>query len=213
MANPYARIYAAANRLNLDEDTRRDIFEKVTGKRSLKAMSPAQRSAVVKHLNGLAPQSAKRATGAYAGKLQALWISAWNLGIVRDRTDAAMIEFLERQTSLQHTRFLRDPDDAVRVIEALKGWIAREADVDWNASDDPRAEVVWAIFKKLVAIDGFDPWIRESLDWSDIEGWAWKARYANATSHENWSDDDWIEVQNRAGRRLRAFRVKRKGAA
>ncbi len=217
MASRYARIYAAAKRLNLDEETRRDIYEKVTGKRSLTAMSMAETRAVEKHMNGLAPPSdtrgsATRASGPYAGKLQALWIAAWNLGIVRNRNDAAIFAFVKRQTGLDHTRFLKNADDAKKAIEALKGWMTREGGVDWGASKDPREVIVWAIFQKLVATGGFEPWMPE-LEWSDIDGWAWKAHYANATAHKDWSDEDWIEVQNRAGRKLRAFLAKRNGAA
>ena len=37
---------------------------------------------------------------AMAGKVRALWISGWHLGVVRDRTDAGLAAWLRRQTGL-----------------------------------------------------------------------------------------------------------------
>ncbi len=68
---------------------------------------------------------ARAASGPYVKPLQALWIAAFNLGIVADRSDRALIAFVERQTGLTHTRFLRDAADAKKAIEGLKAWIAR----------------------------------------------------------------------------------------
>jgi hypothetical protein len=70
-------------------------------------------------------------TGPYGAKLQALWISAWNLGIVDNRDDRALIAFIERQTNIAHPRWLTEHKDAKKAIEALKDWIAREAGVEW----------------------------------------------------------------------------------
>lgn len=66
-------------------------------------------------------------------------MSGWHLGVVRDRTDAALLAFLERQTGLEHTRFLVDAASARRMIESLKGWLAREAGVEWPASGSVEA--------------------------------------------------------------------------
>ncbi len=68
---------------------------------------------------------ARAASGPYVKPLQALWIAAFNLGIVADRSDRALIAFVERQTGLTHTRFLQDAADARKAIEGLKAWIAR----------------------------------------------------------------------------------------
>jgi hypothetical protein len=84
--------------------------------------------------NGGPRSSARTATGNYAKVLQALWISAWQLGIVENRDDAAMLRFVERQTGLPHTRFLKQSADAAKAIEGLKAWIAREAGVAWPSA-------------------------------------------------------------------------------
>ncbi|MBX9596068.1 MAG: regulatory protein GemA, partial [Roseomonas sp.] len=79
----------------------------------------------------------KAAAGKYAPKFQAMWLALYNLGAVEDRTDSAMHAFLERQTSIPHTRFLQVAADAAVVIEPLKAWLIREG-VVWPAADRDR---------------------------------------------------------------------------
>ena len=78
------------------------------------------------------PLQRAKATGRYAGKLQAMWLALYNLGAVVDRRDGAMHAFLERQTGVEHTRFLQQASDAHKAIEALKAWLIREG-VVWPA--------------------------------------------------------------------------------
>lgn len=134
-----AAIHVAKQQLGLDDDTLRDVYQRVTGKRSLRDMSQDEQNNVVHELrrSGFKPASTgarKGLAGKYAAKLQALWIAAWNLGIVKNKDDRALIAFVERQTGLSHVRFLRDADDAAKAIEALKGWMTREAGVDWSVT-------------------------------------------------------------------------------
>ena len=83
--------------------------------------------------------ASRTASGPFAKVLQALWLSAWNLGIVREPDDRAMLKFVARQTGVAHTRFLIEPKEAAKAIEGLKAWIAREGGVDWPATRDPLA--------------------------------------------------------------------------
>lgn len=129
-----AAINIGMNKLGFAEEDKRDLYERMTGERSLRAMKPQQQQAVLGELRrlGFEQKPAKRRLeGDYAPKLQALWLSAYNLGIVRDRKDSALLAFLKRQTDLDHTRFLHYQSDARKAIEALKSWMAREADVDF----------------------------------------------------------------------------------
>lgn len=142
-------IHAIAKRLKLDEETRRDIIERETGKRSSRQLTAAEAGRVINHLKvlstpaqsvvGNTSNGARRLDGRYAGKLRALWISGWNLGVVREPSDKALLAFVERQTGLSHTRFLREPADAAKAIEALKAWLARAAGVEWPG---PRADII-----------------------------------------------------------------------
>ena len=75
--------------------------------------------------------------------------------MVRIRTDAALLGFVERQTGLSHTRFLVGAHYASRAIDALKAWLGREAGVVWPAKDHDdglasRRAIVEAQWRRLV---------------------------------------------------------------
>lgn len=152
-------IYAGIRALEIDdEDDRRDLFERITGKRHLREMTASEKEGIVAELRrqGFRSQSPRRQIdGPYAKKLQALWISGWNLGLVRNREDAALIAFVKRQTGIDSTRWLRDPAAANKVIEALKDWLTRDGGVMWgntNGCDwlaENIAKVAWAQWRKL----------------------------------------------------------------
>jgi hypothetical protein len=106
-------------------------------------------------------------TGPYGAKLQALWISAWNLGIVDNRDDRALIAFIERQTKIAHPRWLTERKDAKKAIEALKDWIAREAKVEWpsdaqahkrgmDVSIASKQAVIRALAARLAEVEPFN---------------------------------------------------------
>lgn len=130
-----AAIHIGIKQLGIEEEDKRDLYERTTGVRSLREMKPAQKDAVLGELNrlGFKKKPAKRKLqGRFAPKLQALWISGWNLGIVKDKKDSALLSFVKRQTGLDHTRFLHHQEDATKAIEALKAWLARDAKVSWE---------------------------------------------------------------------------------
>lgn len=163
-------IHALKSRAGLDDDSYRDLLAGVTGKRSAKDLSAAEAGRVIDRLkavsapaeSGVSPKrrrGAPRARGAlalsgpYAGVCRALWISAWHLGIVRDRTDRAMVAFVRRQTGIDHINWMRDPADGHKVVEALKGWIAREAGVEWPTEAQARkAGMPFARARKITVI-------------------------------------------------------------
>lgn len=142
--NPLAAIHVAKKQLDMQDDDYRAVLFRVAGKSSARDLSPGQCGLVLDEFRrmGFQPASPRRNTkpsakgamaleGRYAAKLRALWISGWHLGVVRDRTDRALLAFVERQTRLSHTSFLRDPVDAAKAIEGLKKWLSREAAVVW----------------------------------------------------------------------------------
>jgi CRISPR/Cas system CMR-associated protein Cmr5 small subunit len=138
--NALAILHIAKKQLGLDDNTWRDLLERETGKRSSKDMSDGERGRVLDVLKSQGFKPASRSSrkgleGKYAGKLQALWIAGWNLGLMRENgADAALLAFVKRQTGIDHTRFLRYHDDATKAIEALKAWLARDGGVDWSES-------------------------------------------------------------------------------
>lgn len=155
------KIHALARELRLDEDTRRDLMQRETGKRSAKDLdireavkvidamgrSVQNRPAVVTETapSDKRPKArgALKLDGTFVPKIRALWISGYSLGIIREKTDEAMVAFVKRQTGVEHVRWaeraLEEPAAARKVIEALKGWLARAADVRWG-EEDPDGE-------------------------------------------------------------------------
>lgn len=135
-----AAIHVLAKKAGMDEETRRDFLQREAGVRSSKLLSVDAAGAVIEKLK--AQTDGARAKGAVAGldspaarKLRALWIAGYDLGLVRDRSDRAMLAFLERQTKVSHTRFLSEPGQATAAIEALKSWLKRDGKVAWPARE------------------------------------------------------------------------------
>lgn len=205
---PLAAIHVARKQLGLEEDDYRAVLSRVTGKRSSKGMSEAERAAVLDEFRrlGFKPVSKARSKGLqgpYAKKLQALWIAAWNLGIVRDRRDEAMISFVKRQTGLDHMRFLIDAADAKKAIEALKIWIGREGDVGFGCSTgyeflktDP-GRIAWAQWRMLhPEAELPDHWPFDS----EVESIIGRS----VVHFGSLTPADWRAVMNELGTRIRA---------
>ena len=199
-----AKIHVAKKQLGLDDDAYRDVLDRTVGQRTAKGLSEAQCGKVLEEMNRLGFESSsgghrKALEGRFAKKLQALWIAGWNLGIVRNRDDHALLAFVKRQTGLDHTRFLHHPEDAAKAIEALKAWLAREGGVDWSDG---------ALRPVYMHRDGF------KIAWAQ-----WQRRFANANirnfwievrriaPHIDWNEcgeRDWQPVMNEFGRQIRA---------
>lgn len=98
---------------------------------SSKDLSEAEAGILMDDLRGLSGQkaprtSAKKASGKFAPVLQALWLAGYNLGVVDNPDDSALLAFVKRQCKVDHDRFLTDGAEAAKAIEGLKSWIARE---------------------------------------------------------------------------------------
>lgn len=162
-------IHAVAKKRGLDDDTYRDLLERVTGKRSAKELSITALNRVLDELNGdrggAAPVTRHRhgPLDGQKGMIRALWISLWHLGVSIDNTDAALDAFVARQTKVSSLRFVQDVKDARAVIEALKSWLTREG-VDWTEDGDPRICVVRAQWRRLAPGAGaqdIEIWLRQ----------------------------------------------------
>ncbi|MCC5780775.1 regulatory protein GemA [Nitratireductor sp. B36] len=204
--NALAAIHVAKKQLGLDDDTYRALLMRETGKNSAAKLTPNEQRRVIEVLRnqGFKPGSSasqKGLKGKYAKKLQALWIAAWNLGIVRDRSDRALIAFVKRQAGIDHVRFVHHPEDARKAIEGIKAWMAREAGVnwlmerflpDWMQCDGYRiAAAQFFILKKL------DPSFAENRS---VQNWMATELQLDARFMQS---DDWISVMNRLGVQIR----------
>lgn len=167
MSKAIAAIHVAKRDLGLDEATYRTMLVHVVGKDSLRDMSPAEHERVIAHMRGKgAPRGRGKLSGPYAGKLQALWISGWHLGVVRNKSDEALLAFIKGRTGIDHTRFLRNAADARKAVEALKSMLEREAGVDWLAFSDP-VDCVLAAQRRLLQADAAEMSVATSKVASD----------------------------------------------
>ena len=208
-------LHATRNAAGLSEDDARSIYLRVVGESSTRAMTDEQRHTCRREIIRLYPSADKRPSngvqsrleGKYAAKLQSLWIAGWNLGIVHNRRDEALISFVKGQTGIDHTRWLRHQVDAAKAIEGLKKWLEREGGVDWRKTTadpkwyrDERARVAVAqfeILQKLSTQPGPDFWA--------VVGTILKRRFETP---EPLSPKQWILVMNTLGHRVRAAKGK-----
>ncbi|WP_374569664.1 gp16 family protein [Phenylobacterium sp.] len=131
-----AKVHLAAKELGLDEETRRDVLERVTGHRSAGDCSDDQLDQVLgefkrqgwkpKVIQGGGPTASRPSKGfqraadhAVARKARAMWISLHQLGVVRDPSERSLEAFAKRQLGVERLQWA-DQGQGYRLIEALK---------------------------------------------------------------------------------------------
>jgi phage gp16-like protein len=136
-----AKVHLGAKDLRLDEDTRRDLMERVTGKRSAADCTDDELDAVLAEYrargwsptvvrggkparNGPAPARRAAADHPVALKARAMWISLYDLGVVRNSSEAALEAFARRQLGVAALQWA-DQSMGYRLIEALKAMAER----------------------------------------------------------------------------------------
>lgn len=183
-----AKIHIAKKDLRLSDDAYEAAVMGVSGgqKTSAGKLTSAERAALLDRFRALGFKT-KRATGARAealdarqAKIKALWRALWNLGVVRDPSEAALLAFVERQTGgvggVKALRFL-DARAAGKVIEGLKAMAGRPiesggAGVDWEKHANPRVAVLGAQWRRLASLgavnltgsDGLRHWLAVADD-------------------------------------------------
>lgn len=204
-------LQAARRRAGIDDDAWRAKLNLVAGVTSTKALTVTQAAGLIDELRGRSGASA-RVAGPYGEKARALWISAYWLGIVDDRSDDALLAWVQRQTGKPSLAWVRTSADGVRVIEGLKEWLTREADVDWGsplARGIPARAVLMAIFERL-ASQGVWEWARGAGRLQPIEDWAAKLPGGDKFGPmKDWSDRDYHQLIQIAGKWLRKVLAER----
>lgn len=122
-----AMVHIARGDLGLDEDTYRDILERVTGKRSAAELTVGELGLVVDALRerGFTPKRTGQRSGkAHVRKVWALWGQLERAGRLREPGRASCRSFVERMTGVTDPEWLT-PEQANVVIEALKAWLRR----------------------------------------------------------------------------------------
>ncbi|EJF87162.1 regulatory protein GemA [Bartonella rattimassiliensis] len=195
-----AAIHMGKRALGLDDETYRALLYRLTGKQSAKDLNFSEKHLVIAEMKafGFEPNG-KRLEGKYAKKLQALWIAGWNLGIIRDRSDKALLAFVKRQTGIDHIRFLRDSDDASKAIEALKGWLQREGGVDWR---EKNRQDSWGRNLSLCILCAQWKGLNQSALF-DVEAFHQSVMAVSGQALSKMSGGDFIRVMNVWGRKIR----------
>lgn len=136
-----AKIHIAKKELCLTDEVYRDILRARFGKSkdSAAKLTPGQAFSLLSHFQklGWKPKSAQKLPGmeipadGQSKKIQALWITLHQAGVVKDGSDKALLAFVKRMTKRgtfpgkDHLRFC-DGQDKHSIIEALKDWAKRE---------------------------------------------------------------------------------------
>ncbi|MFN3513437.1 MAG: regulatory protein GemA [Phenylobacterium sp.] len=159
-----AKVHLGAKELRLDEETRRDILERVTRHRSSADCTDAQLAAVLDEYRrlGWKPAAPAVRTGAapdlkrarrpadhpVAKKARALWISLHQLGVVRDPSERALEAFGRRQLGVDRLQWA-DQSQGYRLVEALKAMAERAG---WSQQIDRRHadRETWVLKARLV---------------------------------------------------------------
>lgn len=151
-------MHARARELGIGEETRRDLIERETGQRSARGLSDAQLRRVI----GAMRAGDSLPKHPMAGKLRALWISGWHLGVVRDRSDRALCAYVAQALGLNAARWAKHRMPAA--VEEVKRLLAREGGVDWSplsirmeggraeTRDAPRVRVLEAQWRRLLEL-------------------------------------------------------------
>ena len=211
------QVHAEARRLGIDTDERKALQIRATGKESCADMTGPELRAVVAALGEGRDRLPDHAP---AKKLQALWISAYHLGIVHDRTDRALCAWLRRQCKIDAAQRVT-AGRAAKAVEAMRLWLAREAKVDWSPYvapgrdgvsrevDNPRARVLeaqWRLLHKLGVV--LNPDLGALASYATQYG-----RLPHAGSHSELSDERTIALMQDLGQKIREAQAKRGGNA
>lgn len=224
------RLHIAKRDLGLDDDLYRDKLEQLTGMRSARDMTDDQLRRAVAGFRGQGaaaePKSAARLGNfPQARMIQALWVSLYNLGAVRDGRDSALLAFVRRQTGSDALVWVKRPGDIAKVVEGLKDWLVREG-VNWDAAPSDAApwrthkaarvcEAQWAKLLSLSAVTRQRIYSRVEHLAPAYEG---LADYAMAVARGRptvnaLTNADWAQVSKALGKKLRAALAQKEKAA
>ncbi|WP_263063011.1 gp16 family protein [Dickeya dadantii] len=127
-------IHIAKRDLRLDDDTYRQVLTNTTKKNSTRDMTVPQLVIVLEAMKkrGFKIRPAKSQNTRklkldehpQSKKIRALWLEMADMGIIRDRSEAALAAFVKRETGVDDLRWL-GTEDASSVIEKLKKWQRR----------------------------------------------------------------------------------------
>lgn len=122
-----AKVHLAKKDLGLDDVVYREVMKRATGCASAAKCSEQQLHSALaefRRLGWVASGQRPRSRSPQARKIWALWYELHERGAVRNKGADALAAFLVRQVGVASPDWL-DPEDASRVIEALRAWLRR----------------------------------------------------------------------------------------
>ncbi len=145
-----ASIHIKKKELGLDDGDYRAHLKQWTGLNSSAGMTNKQLKYVLVQFNTMM-QATQPPNYEVKGKVKALWLSGYHLGLIDDDSETALRAFIKRQLKIDHENWMR-PQLAYKVIEGLKDWLNRDGGVDWaKHQSNPRKAVILAQWRKLYA--------------------------------------------------------------
>lgn len=159
-----AKIHLGAKELGLSDEVRRDLMARVTGgKRSAGDCTDAELHKVLEEyrrlgwkptsgksakISGFRSSPRKAASSPFARKARALWISLYQLGVVRDPSDQALEAMGRRQLGVDRLQWA-DEGQSHRLVEALKA-MAERAGWQQDLHGIKPARHIWTLKARLV---------------------------------------------------------------
>lgn len=138
MSKLIGMIHMAKSRLGMDDTTYREFLTAVIGRGSLRGSTSGEQWRVMEELKrrGFVPRSTGRTTAAadspQARKIRSLWLTMADCGIVRDRSEKALENYVRRITGVRLGQ--ATVKQCQTVIETLKAWL--------DHCDDPRIRAI-----------------------------------------------------------------------
>ncbi len=117
-----AQIHIAKKQLGLDDDTYRDVLERVTGARSAKGLSGKSKDALIgefKRMGWKGGSDRKKSGKRYVRLIFALWGELKREGIWENKDVSSLRAFVQKMTGVSDPEWLNF-EQANVVIEALK---------------------------------------------------------------------------------------------
>lgn len=122
-----AKVHIGKKSLGLDDDTYRALLQRAVGVDSAGSMSVHQLELVLGAMRraGWKDTPTKRQSSPLARKIEVMWAELARVGGLRtDDLGASLRAFVRRQTGVEQLAWL-GPEDATKVLEAVKAMLAR----------------------------------------------------------------------------------------
>ncbi|MEO0872541.1 MAG: regulatory protein GemA [Pseudomonadota bacterium] len=203
-----AKVHIGKKELGLHNDDYRQILQDETGHSSAGDCDVAQLERVLSRFKARgwkplpkARGGARPASHPMAKKARALWISLYQLGVVRDPSEKALEAFAKRQLKCEKLAWAKQSHGG-KLVEALKDMAQRNgwAQVDANGNRLPVRELkeglCKAILAKMVEI-GEVP-----ADWT-IDVAAWRLCGIDTAENGPMSGESYADLAEALGRKLR----------